>query len=62
MPTEVYLHNEKPMVHKLTHQHLHTKFWIAQCAELKGHTVLVSELEVYPMPVLLADFIKTFKI
>ncbi|MGB5273407.1 MAG: A/G-specific adenine glycosylase [Flavobacteriaceae bacterium] len=60
--TEVYLHNEKPLVHKLTHQHLHTKFWIARCAELKGHTVLVSELEVYPMPVLLADFIKTFKI
>ncbi len=59
---EVYLHNEKPMVHKLTHQHLHTKFWIARCAELRGHKVLVSELEVYPMPVLLADFIKTFKI
>ncbi len=60
--TEIYLYNEKPLVHKLTHQHLHTKFWIAECEEVHGHTVRIGALEPYAMPVLLADFIKTFKI
>ncbi len=27
-PAEIYLYNEEKVVHKLSHQHLHTRFWI----------------------------------
>lgn len=55
------LYNERPVVHKLSHQHLHTKFWIVPQKVFGEHAVPVSELEKYPVPVLIADFIKTFK-
>ena len=58
---KVYLYNEKVIVHKLSHQHLYTKFWIVETrSELEG-AISLSELEDYAVPVLLADFIKTFK-
>ncbi len=58
---ETVLFNERPVVHKLSHQHLHTKFWIVGQKVWGEHAVPVSELEKYPVPVLIADFIKTFK-
>ena len=58
---EIIPHNEKLIVHKLSHQHLHTRFWIVHVkTELEGSFPL-NELEKYPVPVLIADFIKTFK-
>ncbi len=58
---KVVPHNEKLIVHKLSHQHLHTRFWMVSTkTDLEG-SFPVSELEDYPVPVLIADFIKTFK-
>lgn len=60
--SDIFLYNDKPIVHKLSHQHLHTKFWIVQIAnELKGG-LLWKEVSNFPVPVLIADFIKTYKI
>ena len=60
--TDIILYNKKPIVHKLSHQHLHTKFWIIHIdSELQSGTVW-SEVVNFPVPVLIADFIKTFKI
>lgn len=60
--TDVYLYNDKPIVHKLSHQHLHTKFWIVKTERVNKNGIEFSELEKYPVPVLIADFIKAFKI
>jgi len=55
-------YNSKVIVHKLSHQHLHTKFWIVKTETLLKNAVQWSELASYPVPVLIADFIKSFKI
>ena len=49
------------VVHKLSHQHLYTKFWIIETQSKLEKGVKVSDLEKYAVPVLIADFIKTFK-
>ncbi len=58
---KMYVYNQTPIVHKLSHQHLHTKFWIVETEESLTNEILTSELEKYPVPVLIADFIKAFK-
>ncbi len=60
-PTEIYQFNEKTIVHKLSHQHLHTKFWIVKSEEKHSNGVSLEELKEYPVPVLIAEFINTFK-
>ncbi|WP_431125129.1 A/G-specific adenine glycosylase [Flagellimonas flava] len=58
----VVLYNKEPIVHKLSHQHLHTRFWILETDELNSEGIPWKKVHNYPVPVLLADFIKTFKI
>ena len=53
-------YNETPIVHKLSHQHLHTVFWIAETDEKLNNGMVLSELEKYPVPVLIADFLKSW--
>ncbi|MFS4454643.1 A/G-specific adenine glycosylase [Maribacter sp. 2304DJ31-5] len=57
----ISLFNEDFIVHKLSHQHLYTKFWILECEDRPKDGIPVSRLEEFPVPVLIADFIKTFK-
>ena len=61
-PSEIYLYNENKIVHKLSHQHLHTRFWIITFDSNLKNGIQIAELHKYPVPVLIADFIKTFKI
>lgn len=61
-PLEVYLYNEDKIVHKLSHQHLHTRFWIVTPGANLEDGIPIGELHKYPVPVLIADFIKTLKI
>lgn len=61
-PSEIYLYNENKIVHKLSHQHLHTRFWIITFESNLENGIQIAELHKYPVPVLIADFIKTFKI
>lgn len=49
------------IVHKLSHQHLHTRFWVLALEGSLQDGICLSELETYPVPVLIADFIKTLK-
>ncbi|WP_299524976.1 A/G-specific adenine glycosylase [Winogradskyella sp.] len=57
---EYSLYNQKDIVHKLSHQHLHTKFWIIELDELPTTSVSIQQLKTYPTPVLISDFINTF--
>ena len=59
---EISLYNEKEIIHKLSHQHLHTKFWIVKTEEVLPIGIPWKKLEEYAVPVLLADFLKAFKI
>jgi len=58
---EIISFNEKLIVHKLSHQHLHTRFWIVNTKTNIEGSFSIDELEGYPVPVLIADFIRTFK-
>lgn len=59
---EINLYNQTPIVHKLSHQHLHTKFWIVTLDKEFQESIPWANIVDYPVPVLIADFIKNFKI
>lgn len=52
--------NEDAIVHKLSHQRLYTTFWIVNTKESEEGSISFSEVEKYPVPVLIADFLKRF--
>lgn len=57
---QVKMYNEQDIVHKLSHRHLYTKFWIVTLQnELEGGIPL-SKIKEYAVPVLIANFIREF--
>ncbi len=60
LPYEYSLYNEIDIVHKLSHQHLYTKFWIIEVDELPQNGIEISELKTFPTPVLMSNFIEEF--
>lgn len=54
------LYNEVDKVHKLSHQHLHTKFWIIEVKQIPTKGISINNLTKYPSPVLISDFINEF--
>ncbi|TNF70143.1 MAG: A/G-specific adenine glycosylase [Bacteroidetes bacterium] len=63
-PQSVVRFNAKPLVHKLSHQHLHVTFWILHLEDPLDHSVSISEMHSYPVPVLIISWkplkIRTF--
>ena len=57
----VYQKNEQNVIHKLSHQQLHTKFWIVKSRDHFQAGIPIANLEQYPVPVPIAEFIKTLK-
>lgn len=60
-PSSISRFNPKPLIHKLSHQHLHTTFWILRLAEPLEDAVHISEMHSYPVPVPIANFMETVK-
>ncbi|SHG70606.1 A/G-specific adenine glycosylase [Winogradskyella jejuensis] len=58
---DLSLYNETDVVHKLSHQHLHTKFWIISTDQTYKNAISIKELKAYPVPALIHDFISKFK-
>ncbi len=56
----VELFNEAPVVHKLSHQHIYTRFWIVNCKELPQEGVPLKMIEQFPVPVLIDNFIESY--
>ncbi len=53
--------NTKPIIHKLSHQHLHITFWkVSGDFSINSKHTLVPKIEFsrYPMPIVLANFLK----
>ena len=57
---DIKLYNKEPIVHKLSHQHLHTRFWIVNINHLDTKSILLSNIRQYPVPVLISNFIESF--
>lgn len=54
------LFNTTDIVHKLSHQHLYTRFWIIEIDKLPEAGVSIKNLRQYPAPVLISNFIEAF--
>ncbi|MGV8812845.1 MAG: A/G-specific adenine glycosylase [Gelidibacter sp.] len=59
-PFEFSLYNSKDIVHKLSHQHLHTKFWIIEVEKLPHNGIPIAKIKTYPTPILISNFIDEF--
>lgn len=57
---EVSLYNDNTIIHKLSHQHLHTKFWIIHVDNLNGDAIPIGNIHSYPVPILIGNFIDAF--
>jgi len=57
----VCLFNTREIIHKLTHQHLYTKFWIIEIDQKIEKSISWCDFEKYPVPVLIHNFVENFK-
>lgn len=57
----ISLFNKKDIVHKLSHQHLYTQFWVIETDEQKDADILWNEIKNFPVPVLIANFLEAYK-
>ena len=54
------LYNELPILHKLSHRNIYTRFWIAETSINNDEAISISQIESYPVPKLIGNFITTF--
>lgn len=59
---KISLYNDTPIIHKLSHQHIYTRFWIIENAEIARDAIPLSKIQEYPVPVLIANFINEFEL
>ena len=57
---EITQYNKDVILHKLSHQHLYTKFWIVNVDKLPGKAISLSDIHNFPVPILIGDFIEVF--
>ncbi|MBU2950681.1 A/G-specific adenine glycosylase [Tamlana agarivorans] len=53
-------YNKEPIVHKLSHQHLYTTFWVVNIKALKTEVIPVGRIRDYAVPILIGNFIESF--
>jgi len=58
--SSVVLYNDNSIIHKLSHQHLYTRFWIVETSKTIVDGVFYEEINKYPVPVLIENFIADF--
>ncbi|MGB1209804.1 MAG: A/G-specific adenine glycosylase [Lacinutrix venerupis] len=54
------LYNDVEIVHKLSHQHLHTKFWVVTLDDVLPTGISINKLIEFPVPILIGNFIERF--
>ncbi|QNM85444.1 A/G-specific adenine glycosylase [Polaribacter pectinis] len=60
--TTISLFNKKEIIHKLSHQHLYTNFWVVETKKHKKANVSWSKIEDFPVPILIANFLDQFQL
>lgn len=58
--TTISLFNTKDIVHKLSHQHLVTRFWVVKTKEVNEKTMSWSSVKKQPVPVLIDKFLEEY--
>ena len=58
--SEVELFNQKEIVHKLSHQHLVTRFWVVKSSNSNDLKVDWKNIHDFPVPRLVANFIEQY--
>ncbi len=59
--TTISLFNQKVIVHKLSHQHLYTQFWIVETSNSSIAKTKWNDIYTYPVPVLIANFLESYQ-
>ena len=54
--------NNEDIVHKLSHQHIHTKFWVISVTKNEKATYDIERLTDYAFPVLISRFLDSIKL
>lgn len=54
------IYNDNEIIHKLSHQHLYTKFWIVTIDETFSQGVSIEKIIDFPVPILIGNFIESF--
>jgi len=57
---DIFLYNSKPIIHKLSHQHLYTRFWIVLLHSEMDYMQHILEIKEKAVPVLIGNFIDNF--
>ena len=58
---DIYETDYGNLIHKLSHQRLHTRFWIVKTNDQFQEGIPLEKLDQFPVPVPIAKFINTFK-
>jgi len=56
------LYNSKTIIHKLSHKHLFTRFWIVKGEIADKRSIPIEEIHRFPVPILIGNFISEFSI
>ncbi len=59
---KITLYNDTLIIHKLSHQHIYTRFWIVENTKLGDIGIPLTKIKEYPVPVLIANFINEFEL
>ena len=57
---QLSLYNKEPILHKLSHQHLYTNFWIINVDKLPVKGISIHKIHEYAVPILIGNFIESF--
>jgi A/G-specific adenine glycosylase len=57
---DLSLYNEAAIVHKLSHQHLYTKFWIVKTEDELQNSISIESVKEYAVPIVIGNFIESF--
>jgi A/G-specific adenine glycosylase len=57
----VKLFDKEVLVHKLTHQHIHTKFWVVTTTASDHFLIPWNTIKKYPVPALIDNFLNRYK-
>ena len=56
----ITLYNEKSIIHKLSHRHLHTRFWLVETDNNSVMEIPLASITKYPVPALIENFITSY--
>ena len=57
---EFYLYQNKSFSHKLTHQNIHSSFWIFHVKKIKNNQTNIRNLDMYPFPKPISNFLLNY--